>query len=318
MHYFFYGEDNFLIRNKIRAIRSQFLKKASSDLDLIELSGDSVTREALERTLLSVPIFSEKRLVILRNFLSENKDKELETYFVKLISKMAENVVLVIVEFGMPDQRKSIFKKLNQPRVAQRLSRLEGSDLRKWISGKFVELETEPDGQITTRLIESVGSDLNRLDNEIEKICLYQKATEKKISEKEFDYLVEPENSPDIFNFCEFLAHKNSKQALKTLESLIKSGENELKIFSMIAYQFRVVLSIADLIQKNTKESEIAKESGLHPFVVRKNYSLSKKFSLSDLKQIFKSLHIVDFELKSGKIDSKLQLEMLTFKLCAV
>jgi DNA polymerase III delta subunit len=55
----------------------------------------------------------------------------------------------------------------------------------------------------------------------------------------------------------------------------------------------------------------IAKKSGLHPFVVQKSSYLCNQFSMSDLKKIYQKIFQVDSEIKTGKIDSEMALELL-------
>ena len=78
----------------------------------------------------------------------------------------------------------------------------------------------------------------------------------------------------------------------------------------MIAYQFRNLLTIKEL-QNTQPYGAIAKKSGLHPFVVQKSYYLCSQFSIEQLKKIYQKIFQVDSDIKTGKIDSELALDLL-------
>ena len=79
----------------------------------------------------------------------------------------------------------------------------------------------------------------------------------------------------------------------------------------MIAYQFRNFLIIKELIEKGSPYANIAKKSGLHPFVIKKNYYLCNQFSLPQLKKIYQKIFLIDSSIKTGKVDAETALDLL-------
>ena len=55
----------------------------------------------------------------------------------------------------------------------------------------------------------------------------------------------------------------------------------------------------------------ILKKSGLHPFVVRKTYYQCNQFSFSELKKIYQKIFKIDFNIKTGKIEPGIGLDLL-------
>ena len=79
----------------------------------------------------------------------------------------------------------------------------------------------------------------------------------------------------------------------------------------MVAYQFRNLLIIKELMEKGEPYGAIAKKSGLHPFVVQKTYYLCNQFSLLELKKIYNKIFQTDADIKIGKIEPELALDLL-------
>ncbi len=64
-------------------------------------------------------------------------------------------------------------------------------------------------------------------------------------------------------------------------------------------------------MEKDIPYASILKRSGLHPFVVRKSYDQSRQFSLSDLKKIYQKIFQIDFDVKTGKVEPEMALDLL-------
>ena len=79
----------------------------------------------------------------------------------------------------------------------------------------------------------------------------------------------------------------------------------------MIAYQFRNLLSIKEMQELQKPYGMIAKLCGLHPFVVQKSYYLCNQFSIEQLKKIYQKVFQVDSDIKTGKIEAELALDLL-------
>ena len=79
----------------------------------------------------------------------------------------------------------------------------------------------------------------------------------------------------------------------------------------MINFQFRNIIAVKDLIEKNKPYSVILQQTKLHPFVVKKSYWQAQKFSFPELKKIYQKIFQVDLAIKTGKIDSGLALDTL-------
>lgn len=315
MLYFFYGENTYLLKKKIGQLRERFIRE-QGDTDISDAKGENLDRASFSNLVFAVPFFSKKRLVIIRNLLLENKDDELKKYISKNLDKIPETTVLIFIEMGNPDNRTSLFKHLNQPKIAIKFDPLIGTKLSRWImevaeeNGGSISLETANNLQIAT------GSDLNRLENEIIKLVLYQKSKQSdEITVSDIEKLIDPVVNPNIFDFISALAVGDNQKSSKILIDLQKSGENDLKILSMIVYQFRTMLIVSDLMNKGLNPSQIANTTKIHPFVVKKTTDLLKDYNQEKLRKSFYMIQKSDNQIKSGQIDSRLSLNLLVANL---
>lgn len=319
MIYFFYGENFYFLDQEVKKIKSQFLEERDVDFNFNTLDGAFLDRKKFDAAAFAVSFFSAKKLTIIKNFLSENKDDSLKKYILKAIDGIPSDSNIVFVEYGLPDQRSALFKKFFKLENAKRFEQLSPRYIHSWIIEKVKKEGGGISEEATQKLQVFFESDLYRLENEIEKLVLYQKASNKaclpvgkaKIETADVEKLSVSKNSPDIFSFVEALANKNNKMATLAWSHLLSAGENELKTLSMIIYQFRTMFFVLDLMNQNYSSEKIAKEAGIHPFVIGKAKKILEKYSRTKIKKTYLSLGRIDNAIKSGKIDSKLALTLL-------
>ena len=115
----------------------------------------------------------------------------------------------------------------------------------------------------------------------------------------------------DIFKTIDAIAEKNKKRALELLHKHLEKGDSPLYLLSMINYQFRNLLIVKDFIERCKPYNIILRKSGLHPFVVKKSYYQSQKFSFQELKKIYRKVFQIDLNIKTGRIESEMALDLL-------
>jgi DNA polymerase-3 subunit delta len=310
---FFYGEDDFRLKQAIKKLKEKFISASLGDTNLAVLEGKTVAFNELVRQILAMPFLSRTRLVIIENLISDGK-KDIHEKVIEFLPKVPSTTVLVFTE-TKPDKRTALFKKLVKADKLQEFKLLEEEQLRRWIRKELEVRSTKYEEGTITKLIEYVGNDLWRMTNEIQKLTTYN----RELSTKNIELLVKSQVESDIFKMVDAVGQKNLKVALKECQNLLLTGANELYILSMIVYQYRNLLIIKDLQERsrgNVNSWALAKKACLHPYVVQKTLVQAKNFSLSDLKKSYRTLLDFDWRLKTGKIEGKAALSLLLAKFC--
>jgi len=222
--------------------------------------------------------------------------------------------VLVFAEDGVPDRRTSLFKKLNKSKISQELRPLENEALRRWVIREVEKREGKIEDSATSKLIDYVGNDLWRMANEIAKLTTYN----KQITTENIELLVQPQIHSNIFDLMDAIADRNLEQSMKELYQLFDDARAEQYILSMIVLEYRNLLITKDLDKRTGSKLNkwtLAKKAAMHPFVAQKTLALASKYELEDLKKIYGVLLNFDHKIKTGKIEPKVALELLIFKL---
>jgi len=304
---FLYGLDTYRSRQKLNEIVKHYKKIHKSGLNLKFFDLAEIDFSELKKEISSVSMFSEKKLLILKNpFLK----KEFENNFLENKEFFLDSKeVILFYEEGEINLKSPLFKFLKKFGKCQEFFSLKGEKLKNWIKNEFKKYQTKIDPGALTKLINFVGDDLWQMSNEVKKLVSFRK--DKRIGKEDVELLVRPRIETDIFETIDALAEKDKNKALFLVQRHLEKGDSPSYIFSMINFQFRNLLMIKDLIKKGENLIKIEREIDLHPYLIKKSYFQAKKFKFEELKKIYQKIFEVDLAIKTGKIRPEAAIEIL-------
>ncbi len=311
---FLYGQDTYRLSQKLREIIEEYKKIHKSGLNLsffdFSQSDKELSFQDFKDAFQQISMFRQKRLIVLTDVFS---NKNFKQSFLKNIESFVNSKdVIVISEKNKILANNSLFKILKKKATFQEFKPLERQNLENWVKKEIRQYRAKIEPEALQQIINFIGNDLWRFSNEIKKLVNYKGQNSNLIiTKQDIKLLVKPRIESDIFQTINFLASKNKKQALSLLKKHLEKGDSPLYLLSMISFQFRNLLMIRELIDKNRPYFLISKETKLHPYVVKKSYAQAQKFSLSELKKIYQKIFEVDLNIKTGKLEPEIALELL-------
>lgn len=306
---FLYGPDTYGMKEKLNEIIEGYKKVHSSGLNLSRL--DFSKKEAnlfsdFKDRMRQASMFQENKLIVISNSFSNANFKEM---FLEQGKDFIKSKDIIIFCEEETDKRSALFKFLKKNVKSQEFELLEGQKLKNWITKEFEKYKKKINYLALDKLADYAGNDLWRLSNEIKKLACFKQG--KEIAVEDVCLLVKSRIETDIFKSIDAIGQKDKKQALNLLHKHLEKGDSPLYLLSMINYQFRNLLIIKDLIERNKPYYSLAKKTGLHPFVVKKSYYQCQQFSLLELKKIYQKIFQADLDIKTGKIEPEAALELL-------
>jgi DNA polymerase III subunit delta len=304
---FLHGKNSYAINKESNKIIGEYINDSSKKYALRSFDENELDFLSVKNELETGSLFEDKKIIVLRNIFSDKVFKE--KFFESAGKFLKYEDVILICQEGDVDKRDGLLRFLLKEAKCKEFLPLAGNELSGWIKEEFGKYGVLADKRATDELILFVGDDMWQLENEIKKLASYTKGSQ--VGEKEIQLLVKPKIENDIFATIEYLAQKNKEKALFLTHKHLEKGDSPLYLLTMINFQLRNLLIIKDLMDKKVPYYEIAKKSGLHPFVVRKTYSQAEKFTFSQLKKIYQKIFQVDLSIKTGKIDPETALDLL-------
>ena len=225
-----YGENDYEISQRKKAIIADYLKIAGSDIGLEQFSQD-VEKNKLWQSIIAQPFLVDSKLVIINN---PSQNSELSEFLVSKIKEIPETTSLVVID-GKLDKRTSFFKAMKKIKEAEQLELLDERQLSNWL----ISFGKDKGLKVTTaqarKIIQRTGRDQWTIASEIEKLAVYNELTDKLI-----DDLVEASPQESIFNLLDLLAAGRIAEAQQLYNSLLLLLIDPLYVLSMLEWHMYI------------------------------------------------------------------------------
>ncbi len=309
MIYLFYGLEYYLIKKELESI----LKKEKIDAmnqNTYDLENSSLKEIIDDASTMS--LFGEKKAIIVENsyIFTGTTNKKLPEQDVDILFSYLQNInkdtyLFFIINKESIDKRKKIVNELKKRGVIKEFAPL--IEQKSYVMSMLKPYQIEE--KDASFLIDRIGNQLSILEQEIEKLKTY-KNKDLQITRKDIVDVTCKTVDIDIFALIDNIVVKNKEKALESYTEMIKLGEEPIKIIIMLANQFRMMYQAKQLSKKGYSEKDIASSLNVHPYRIKLSLEKSHHFQEIVLLSYMKQLALLDYEIKSGKIDKNIGLEL--------
>ncbi|MCI5552293.1 MAG: DNA polymerase III subunit delta [Tenericutes bacterium] len=307
--YLLYGLEDYLIQEEIKKIIEKD-KIEEININKYNLENNMIDNVIEDATTIS--LFQDKKVIIVENayIFSGTTNKKLPEQNTDLLldylNHSNPNTVLIFTLIkDKIDTRKKITTLMKKNGTIKEFNTV--SNINNWITK---ELEPyQMDKKEVEYFINRVGNNLSILKEEIDKLKLY-KDDEKVITQKDIEQLTHKNIDTDIFKLIDSILSTRKKEALESLEEMMKYGEEPIAIIVMLANQFRIMYQSKQLLKKGYSEREIANLLEIHEFRVKKALEKGRKYSSDEILKKLEDLADLDYQIKSGQLDKNIGLEL--------
>lgn len=319
MNIFLYGEDTFRSRQYLKKMIEKFkIDRDPQGLNTVVLDCEKENFGVVMGQILATPFLAERRIVVLERCLTAVKKQELQEELLKRITEhtIADSTVMVFWEDGAKPKTKvakELFAILSKEKFAQSFELLRGTQLSAWIKTEVEARGATIDASALQYLVLNVAGDMWRLSTLLDQLASYYPS----ITISSVQVFVEEKVDDNIFNLVDAIVAKQPKKVYQMIREQYAKGEDAQFIFAMLIRQFRILLELRDVLDRegNLNGDMLAKQLGLHPFVVKKSLPFVKKYTFAELKQIYSSLLDIDIQTKTGQGDQSVLLDVFVGKM---
>lgn len=320
---FLYGADTYRARQRLHFYRDGFKKKYDpTGLNVVKLDGEKLTLEDFRKAVGTAGFLATKRFVSVENLISRNKNKKIQGEIVEFLDKeWSDDNVLVFIEDMTPEKRGkksgpaagTLIARLQKER-AEEFPLLAGEQLNAWIRTEVKTRHGQIEPPAVLELASLVGPDLWTMSSEIEK--LIQFADSRPVAADDVRQNVRASFDENIFHLTDALAERDAKRSLALLHGQLALGSHPLYLLTMLVRQFRILLQVREIIDKEPNYYTVASRLKLHPFVAQKAIRDARKFTLPELKQTYQRLLELDMSFKSTSHDPTVLFDLLVARVC--
>ena len=289
------------------ALSSTFLREFSeSSFSLLNDSAKSAIIAAEEKPMMG------RRVVRIRNF-SKIREADEEILIHYLTNPMPTTVM--IFSAGELDKRKKSSKVLLEVCTVVEFPPLKDAEAKAWAKSRLKELNVSADDQLVSELIRLIGTDVQTLASELEKLASAAADTGR-ITPDLVDELIGRSRELSNFELADHLMAGNCKRALETLHRLLEDGAEPVMLVGLIAGNYHRLALGKHLMTRGGRE-EVFRNISLPPFKRDSYISTLQRSSAEKIARGIQLTAAADLAIKTSQATPRLQLEMLVCELAS-
>lgn len=337
--YLYYGEETYLIENKVKKIKKEFGELVQG-INYLQIDDTNVEQLIDD---LETPAFGfAKKLIIAKNTglfkkekksasktkttkTDEKKKKEVNNKNISLQEKIAnyignnqkelkETIELVFVEQEI--EKNTLYHTIEDLGEVKEFTLLKLPELITNLKKVCQAYQVVLPDDIAKYLVECCGTSMQDLINEVRKLIEY-KGENGTITKQDIDKLCIKQIQAVIFDLTDNLGKKEIAKALDVFHELLINKEPIQRILVTLYNHFKKLYSIK-IAQKY--EQDVASAMNLKPnqmFLVSKYKTQANYFQEQELRLILEELVNLDANYKIGLIDLEVGLEAILCRYCS-
>jgi len=279
----FTGSNAYAIR---QAVNETIASNPQANLERVEAA--DLKPADMPQLLMGASLFSSDKLVIIEDL---SKNKVVWPGIDELLATVPEETTVLLVETA-PDKRTKAYKWLQKNAEVREFNELDERTAADWLQTEARRSDAELHPEAAHYLVRYVGLDQWRLKGELEKLLL----AEAPITRELVQDITEPHPQATAFELLD-AAFGGDQQTLERLLAIVSRSEDPYKFFGLLASQVFALVAVKAAGQR--QPDEIAKDLGLHPFVIRKLGGLANRLDQGKVNQVVETLAKGDEQLKT-------------------
>ena len=306
-----------------------------NEIYLRRVAAQAITDAALSRTLLrefnesafsllsdpvqsaiaaadQLPMMSDMRVVRIRDF-AKLRDAD-EEVLIRYLNNPAPSTVMIFIADDL-DKRKKSTKVLLDVCTIVEFPPLKDAEAKSWAKTRLKELKITADDQVLSEIIRLVGTDVQTLSNELDKLASAAASTSR-ITPELVDELIGRSRELSNFELGDHLLAGNRKRALETLHRLLEDGAEPVMLVGLIAGNYHRLALGKHLLARGGRE-EVFRNISLPPFKRDSYISTLQRSSAEKIARGIQLTAATDLAIKTSQATPRLQLEMLVCELAS-
>ncbi|MFQ5455347.1 MAG: DNA polymerase III subunit delta [Nitrospirota bacterium] len=306
--YLFYGNEGLLIDEAVDKITEKFIGDRQSGFNYHILYAKEIKANDILMLSESNSFFSKKQVVTVKD-INLLRDKELNK-LIPYIKNPSPDTCLIFIGEKI-DKRKKVFAAFKEKGIIVRVYPIKPEQAPAWIRSRVAKMGMTISNDAVVYLKEKIGTDLNLLKNETEKLSIYLYNKKKMIESKDVEEILAGKREYSIFELIDNIGRRDKDASLRILYRLIEEGEPPLFILSMIIRRFRQIWMAKEMLLDGISRKVISANLGISHFFLDPLLQQTKKFTIGEIRTLFSLFVETDSDLKKSSISPHFILESL-------
>jgi len=293
--YFFHGEESFYIDELTKLIENSVLSEDEKSFNQVVLYGKEADFKQVVDNARQFPMMASHRVVLLKEAQEMRSIAQLESY---ANSPSPQTVLVIAYKHKKLDKRTKFAKAISKSAIVFESKKLYDNQLGPWIKNRVAEIGYKMGPDAVRLLAEYLGSDLNKIANELNKLVInLTKGSD--IDTKLIQDQIGISKDFNVFELHKAIGQRNmSKVAMifHYFSENAKSNPPQMVVPSIFQFLSKVMIAKS---QSRASDQQLQRALGLHSaFFVRDYRTAASNFSVPAIKYLMERMHIADLQSK--------------------
>ena len=316
--YLLVGSETYLrdsaTRNLTNAALSGTLLREFNESSFSLLTDSALSAIAAAEQL---PMMSERRVVRIKDF---GKLRETdEEIIIRYLDRPVDSTVMIFAADDL-DKRKKLTKSLLANCAVVEFPAVKDAEAKAWARTRLKELKTTADDRVLTEIIRLVGTNLQTLSSELDKLAAAAIET-RQITLELVNQLIGRSRELSNFDLGDHLVAGDRRRALEALHRLLEDDVQPVMLLGLIASNYHRLALAKEMLKRGARD-EVNRLVYGPP---AKRDAFMNTLQRSDASKIARGIQLIaaaDLAIKSslgggGGKGARLQLEVLVCELAS-
>src|SRR5215204_874922 len=295
--YWLEGEEDYYIDKVMDFAEHNILPESEASFNLTVFYGRDANWADVVNACCRYPMFAEMQVVLLKEAQQMRDIDKLESYIEK---PLTSTIFVVSYKDKKVDGRSRLAKLLKEKGVMLTTKKMYENQLPEWTSELIQSKGYNIAQKALYLLVDHIGNDLNRIDNEVNKV-LVNLASRKNITEDDIEKYVGVSKEYNPFELQDALAKKDVSKAIRIIqyfEANPKAGPIQLILPTLYNLFSKTYMIFG---QSAKDEKTIANNIGVNPYFMKDYLIAQKNYGYEGVENALLLLHT--YNLKSVGIN---------------
>lgn len=295
--YWLEGDEPYFIDQVVNYAEHHILSESEVGFNLTVFYGRDADWTAIVNACRRYPMFSERQVVLLKEAQQMRDVEKLEAY---IDSPQPSTIFVVSYKEKKVDARTKFAKVLKQKGEMFTTKKMYDNQLPDWVSQMVQKHQLAITQRALLLLVDHIGNDLSRLQNEVEKIAVNLNGR-KEITEEDIETFVGISKEFNVFELQDAVVKKDLPKAIRIIkyfEANPKAAPIQMILPALYNF-FSKVFMVFALPSKD--ERSIAAALGINPFFAKDYATAARNYDFRSTEKVLLLLH--KYNLRSIGID---------------
>lgn len=294
--YFLCGAEPYFIDQVSDYIEDNVLDDSEKGFNQMVIYGKETTMEEILENAKRYPMMAEHQVIIVKE--AQHLVKQLAKLESYVENPQTTTILVFAYKYKTPDGRSKITKLLKKHAVYMESKPLYENKVPAFVTGRLKEMGYQIDPNATRMLVEYLGTDLGKINNELSKLAIVH-SKDRPITPQVIEDNIGISKDYNNFELRKAMGMRDVVKVHQIINYFADNPkDNPLVLTTAQLYSFFTQLLKVHTIKDKNNSQAVARAAGVNPFFVQEIITAAKNYPMKYCSRAIKIIRDMDVKSK--------------------